>query len=268
MGENNTEGNNTQENNTKQNHNTSQSSHVGHSILRLISLTTAIAGRQPGSYDVASKPGITGAWIKTIYRLIAHSDTSAPKFPSILTDDRLRISQLPLTTYPTLPSTIEAQFKPQNRHGRPLFLYLESRLRNMRKTLRNLTNMLSDADDRLRYLSEVISLLQSLHRYARDRLSKPFDPMELDEEELEHLKRQMMVLQAMPEPEARTALAPVMEKTETDLEWEALQESTTCQESQRACDWLQRKVIRPLLRRRKNWNSFANYLEDKGEDLY
>lgn len=65
MGENNTEGNNTQENNTqenntKQNHNTSQSGRVGHSILRLISLTTAIAGRQPGSYDVASKPGITG----------------------------------------------------------------------------------------------------------------------------------------------------------------------------------------------------------------
>ncbi|KAK4652968.1 hypothetical protein QC762_503975 [Podospora pseudocomata] len=179
--------------NNKQNHNTSQSGHVGHSILRLISLTTAIASRQPGSYDVASKPGITGTWIKTIYRLIAHSDTSAPKFLSILTDN-------------------------------------------------------SDADDRLRYLSEVISLLQSLHRYARDRLSKPFDPMELDEEELEDLKRQMMVLQAMSEPEARTALAPVMEKTETDLEWEALQESTTCQESQRACDWLQRKVIRQLLR--------------------
>ncbi|KAK4641794.1 hypothetical protein QC761_503975 [Podospora bellae-mahoneyi] len=116
MGENNTEGNNTQENNTKQKHNTSQSGRVGHSILRLISFTTAIAGRQPGSYDVASKPGITGTWIKTIYR-----------------------------------------------HGRPPFLYLESRLRNMRKTLRDLTNMLSDADDRLRYLSEVISLLQSLH---------------------------------------------------------------------------------------------------------
>ncbi|KAK4177788.1 hypothetical protein QBC36DRAFT_157449, partial [Triangularia setosa] len=235
---------------------------------RLIHTACAAAGRPRFSHTLACCRVVL--WTDTLYRILAYYDPVASTFASLrggrvcpdCSRDGLACKlDRPSIRSPKLISSIRTQYKKPLQHGRTRETYRESKLRYMGGLGYDLEEELDDAWQRLSSLSEVVGLLWALHRYVKDRANSKVMELEIEKQELEDVKLQMMMVDDMPKSKARMVVAPEMERLE--LECKALHDETAFQDSENARLWLQLEVIKPLEEARKGWMRIIRSYENE-----
>ncbi|KAK0671519.1 hypothetical protein QBC41DRAFT_54628 [Cercophora samala] len=218
------------------------------SIERLIRLTCAVARKDYRFYRLPPGFGVWAIWCKTVLRIVARQDPAASNYLAVM-EKHPSIGEP--WEIPGLDGPIRSQFKDPNARGREPQSYMRTRVGFVKSAIRVTGERVESRLHCMSSLSEMVNLLQALHRHARDGMVRPLGEMELSKEELQHVKHQMMVWSNMPESKARMILEPEMERTRRlDSEWK---ESEAYRDSQDACDWLQRQVIKPLQQSIKKW---------------